>query len=464
MKREDILKQLPERIRSEIKIEDKNGYWHIYHGFIEDEPLFAETREIIEKDLGGRYQGYYGKEAHYEIPKGVTPVAVVMDETKAPEFEEQSVKLVSVTKIVASPWWPRQKESDQELAESIRKFGVRQNLEARPRKDGKLELVYGHRRLFAAIEAGVQVVPVKIRGLSDEEALMVQFEENDKQKAWSDMETARYLKTMQDKLGLSQAQLGEKIGKSQPWVSLHLKMLELDYYPGNKIHPGEFPIEEGKLTEKQARELLKAPEEKREEILAEAKETGELPSSRQIAERVKPKIQVCAFCGVASSDVQEWNNHGILLCPKHLKEAELNPPKFLGLKRSHEVISTIKVVKPPPKVEDTWTNRRARMQPQHSKMEDTQLLKLQEASLRPVIRDRAFCIKSTTPDLFFPNKKLAIYLDGPVHEGKEERDEALREALAKQHGVTVVSIPYEAYSGKSVEEVFSRIKEAYDNA
>jgi len=463
LKRDDILKQLPERIRSEIKIEDKNGYWHIYHGFIEDEPLFAETRETIEKVLGGRYQGYYGKEAHYEIPKGVTPVAVVMDETKAPEFEEQSVKLVSVTKIVASPWWPRQKEADTELVESIQKFGVRQNLEARPRKDGKLELVYGHRRLYAAIEAGVQVVPVKIRGLSDEEALMVQFEENDKQKTWTDMETARYLRTMMEKLECkTQKELAQKIGKKEPWISRHLAL--------EKIAPGQFllgepkfPIEEGKFTERQGRELLKAPMEKREEILKEAEKEGVLPSARKIEARVRPS-KVCEYCRVASDDVKEWNNHGILLCEKHRLEADKFPEKFLGLKRSRETVSKMRVVKPPPKVEDTWTNRKARMQPQHSKMEDTQLLKLQEASLRPVIRDREFCIKSTTPDLFFPNKKLAIYLDGPVHEGKEERDDARREALAKQHGVIVVSIPYQACSGREVEEVFSRIKEAYDNA
>jgi len=64
---------------------------------------------------------------------------------------------------------------------------------------------------------------------------------------------------------------------------------------------------------------------------------------------------------------------------------------------------------------------------------------------------------STTPDIYFPEHGLAIYIDGPVHHGREDRDEALRELLAKRHGLKVVSIPYERYSQKEKERILEEI-------
>lgn len=64
---------------------------------------------------------------------------------------------------------------------------------------------------------------------------------------------------------------------------------------------------------------------------------------------------------------------------------------------------------------------------------------------------------STTPDIYFPEQRLAIYIDGPVHKGREDRDEALRELLAKRHGLKVVSIPYERYSQKEKERILEEI-------
>jgi very-short-patch-repair endonuclease len=101
------------------------------------------------------------------------------------------------------------------------------------------------------------------------------------------------------------------------------------------------------------------------------------------------------------------------------------------------------------------------MAPQHSRMEDAILSKLHEKGVGPVIVDREFCVQSTTPDFYFPSKTLVVYLDGPVHVGKEDRDEQLRESLAKRYGLKVVSIPYESFSQQEVDRVFEQImKEA----
>lgn len=109
------------------------------------------------------------------------------------------------------------------------------------------------------------------------------------------------------------------------------------------------------------------------------------------------------------------------------------------------------------KPKESWEQRRALMHPQHSKMEQELLLKLQGSG---AMTDKLFCLQSTTPDFYFPKQKLAIYVDGPVHKGKEERDSRLRDLLTKRHEVRVVSIPYESFTKQEVERVFKQIKEA----
>lgn len=479
MNKQEILDKLPERIRDQVTITDKGSHWAISHPFVDEETLFALTREAVEK-LGGKYNGYYTKQAHYEIPKDVTPHIVSMDESKPPnlEVEEIGVKLVNVDKLVQSPFWCRElnrkNEEFKELVQSIRKYGVQGNLLARS-KDNRLELVFGHRRLFAARQAGLKVVPVKIRDLNDEEALLIQFDENDKQKQWSDVETAHYLETMMKKFECTQEALAEKLNKSQSWVSRHLAMLseELrDIMPRGITHieTQETPIEVGEFTERQARGLLKAPLEKREEILKQAREKGKLPSARTI--RDLAQLHKCDVFGcLARTDVTEWNGREIYLCPKHMKEAKMTPEKFLGLQRSRETVSEMKVVKPPPKVKESWEFRKAHMQTPHPEME---LLVLEELSqfhnvLGPATTGRKWCLLFTETDIELPQKTGSIYLDGPVHKGKEERDEKLREKLRRRHGRNVQAFPYtprktQEAKQKEAKRLALAIKEAYENA
>jgi very-short-patch-repair endonuclease len=106
---------------------------------------------------------------------------------------------------------------------------------------------------------------------------------------------------------------------------------------------------------------------------------------------------------------------------------------------------------------DKWEHRAAQMQPQHSRIEESLLLKLQETGLHP-ITDKEFCIQSTTPDFYFPDKNLAVYIDGKVHEGKEERDQTIRELLTKRFGVKVVSISYENFTQEETERVLKEIQ------
>lgn len=65
-----------------------------------------------------------------------------------------------------------------ELQESIKKYGILNPLIVRPKKDGCYEIISGHRRKFAAEKIGYRKVPVIIRVLKDDEAVVSMVDSN----------------------------------------------------------------------------------------------------------------------------------------------------------------------------------------------------------------------------------------------------------------------------------------------
>ena len=207
-------------------------------------------------------------------PSGVTPRSVTDDKSRPPQF------MVPLKALLSMPFQCRTNPDDPEMAElteSIRTLGVLQPILVRPKPNGLYEIVYGQRRVKAAEKAGLIEIPANIRILSDQEAYEVQFSENIQREDLSDMEKARMLNFLTTKFGYTQEALAQKLGKSKGWVSRHIAMLELE-----KVAPGQ--LQTGEITERQAREILAAPEEKREEILDQINETGEVPSARELHE------------------------------------------------------------------------------------------------------------------------------------------------------------------------------------
>jgi ParB/RepB/Spo0J family partition protein len=207
-------------------------------------------------------------------PSGVAPKVLTEDKSKAPQFT------VPVKALLSMPFQCRTNPDDPEMAElteSIRTLGVLQPILVRPKPNGLYEIVYGQRRAKAAEKAGLIEIPANIRILSDQEAYEIQFTENLQRQDLSNMEKARMLNFLTTKFGYTQEALAQKLGKSKGGVSRHIAMLELE-----KVAPGQ--LQTGEITERQAREILEAPEEKRKEILDQINETGEVPSARGLHE------------------------------------------------------------------------------------------------------------------------------------------------------------------------------------
>ena len=82
-----------------------------------------------------------------------------------------------LTPFAKHPYQVREDAAMDELTESIRVHGVLSPLLARPKGEG-YELVSGHRRRLAAQKLGLPTVPVLVREMSDDEAVILMVDSN----------------------------------------------------------------------------------------------------------------------------------------------------------------------------------------------------------------------------------------------------------------------------------------------
>lgn len=114
----------------------------------------------------------------------------------------------------------------QELADSIREYGVLQPLTVRRRANG-YELVAGERRLRAAGLAGLTTVPCLVASVDEEASGMLALVENLQRRDLDFIEEAEGLARLMKTWGLSQEQAARKVGKSQSAVANKLRLLRL---------------------------------------------------------------------------------------------------------------------------------------------------------------------------------------------------------------------------------------------
>lgn len=164
---------------------------------------------------------------------------------------------VAVDRIDASRFQPRRHfdpERLRELAEAIRAQGVIEPLIVRataPAGLGELryELIAGERRLRAAREAGLETVSVVVRDFDDRTALEVSLVENLAREDLGAVDEARAFVRLAREFALSHEQIAQRIGKSRPYVSNTIRLLDLP-------EPVLQMIESGELTSGQVRPLL----------------------------------------------------------------------------------------------------------------------------------------------------------------------------------------------------------------
>lgn len=112
------------------------------------------------------------------------------------------------------PFKVQNNEEMERMIESIRKVGTITPALARPLPDGGYELISGHRRLAACQVLGIETMPVIVREMSDDEAVIAMVDANLQRETILPSEKAFAYKMKLDAIkhqGVTSRQLGEKL-------------------------------------------------------------------------------------------------------------------------------------------------------------------------------------------------------------------------------------------------------------
>ena len=159
---------------------------------------------------------------------------------------------MSVDKLIPNPGQPRKNFDEaelNELAASIKTYGIIQPVIAANAGDGTYIIIAGERRTRAAKLAGLSAVPVIVRDYTDQKRLEVSLIENIQRTDLNPIEEAAAYKNLMDFSNLSQDELALRVGKNRSTVANSLRLLKL---------PAEIQksIEEGNISPGHARALL----------------------------------------------------------------------------------------------------------------------------------------------------------------------------------------------------------------
>ena len=141
-----------------------------------------------------------------------------------------AISEIPLDKIVANPYQPRKefdKESLDELAQSIRQQGVITPITVRQMPDGSYQLIAGERRTRAAKIAGLKEIPAYIRVATDVQMMEMALVENIQRSDLNAMEVALGYKALLEECRLTHDQLSEKVGKNRSTITNYLRLLNL---------------------------------------------------------------------------------------------------------------------------------------------------------------------------------------------------------------------------------------------
>ena len=154
----------------------------------------------------------------------------MQEEQKEEEIESnENLKSLKITEVEPNREQPRKnfnQESLEELAESIKTYGVIQPIVV-SKRDGYYGIVAGERRWRAAKIAGLEEIPAIIRDDDEQTNKEIALIENIQREDLNPFEKALGIRRLMDKYGLTQEQVSKKLGKSRSTISNTVRILYL---------------------------------------------------------------------------------------------------------------------------------------------------------------------------------------------------------------------------------------------
>lgn len=169
-----------------------------------------------------------GKGLDLLIPAAAQKADSVKSEDKVESSGAQET-LVKITKVEPNREQPRKnfdEDALQELADSIKQFGLLQPILVQDRKT-HYEIIAGERRWRAAKLAGLKEVPVIIRNYTEQEIVEISLIENIQREDLNPIEEAQAYKKLLTEFNLKQDEVAERVSKSRTAVTNSMRLLKL---------------------------------------------------------------------------------------------------------------------------------------------------------------------------------------------------------------------------------------------
>ena len=170
-----------------------------------------------------------GKGLDALIPSAQLP-AKTKEEAAKDSGEKGKEQVVKITKVEPNREQPRKsfdEDALEELADSIRQFGLLQPILVQDRKT-YYEIIAGERRWRAAKLAGLKEVPVIIKNFTPQEIVEISLIENIQREDLNPIEEALAYKRLLTEFSLTQDEVAERVSKSRTTVTNSMRLLKLD--------------------------------------------------------------------------------------------------------------------------------------------------------------------------------------------------------------------------------------------
>ena len=157
---------------------------------------------------------------------------------------------IPIDMIEPNPFQPRMsfdKEALEELAESIRTFGLIQPVTVRHKVNGKYQIISGERRYRACRLAGLDMIPAYIRDANDQGMLEMAIVENIQRENLDPIEVAMSYRRLIEECNLTQEQMAERVGKKRVSVTNYLRLLKLPAKVQHDIKVGLLSVGHAKV-------------------------------------------------------------------------------------------------------------------------------------------------------------------------------------------------------------------------
>ncbi len=247
-----------------------------------DAEIKATARKNQEAEIQPKEDSKITVDAADKGETELTPANEIRSEiTNILELEDKMELELNISEIEPNQNQPRKAFNQaqlEELADSIRKYGVLQPLLVQ-KKDDNYKIIAGERRWRAAKLAGLKTVPAVVREYSVQQAMEIALIENLQREDLNPIEEAQAYQRLIEEFSLKQEEIAERVSKNRTTVTNSLRLLNLN-------PEVQQMLVEGRLTSGHARALLAVADPKQQLELAKKVEAEHM-SVREVEKAVK---------------------------------------------------------------------------------------------------------------------------------------------------------------------------------